>query len=283
MTTRNRTFLTLAVVAVLAIFTASDAEAAVLFGDTFDRADSSDLNASATGKSGTLGALNWVEVVSGGNPAIDSNQMRFGESGGGGGGWTIAYVDHNFTDAPISTGGEFTVSVDLVGPVASGGGTRFTGFAVGNSKAEMDGWSSNNPTTTFTSDFFFGYDTTGTNEVKVFINGTTQDYQQGINLDSGGALSVNFSSITDFNSGSTVNYEAFINGGSVKTGSFTWSGTNENYMALYSNYTSNQGLVDNFEVTAITAAPPAVPEPSTFALAALGLLGLIGFGFRRKR
>jgi hypothetical protein len=47
-----------------------------------------------------------------------------------------------------------------------------------------------------------------------------------------------------------VNYEAFINAGSVKTGSFTWSGTNENYMILYSNYTGNNGLVDNFEVSA---------------------------------
>ncbi len=29
--------------------------------------------------------------------------------------------------------------------------------------------------------------------------------------------------------------------------------------------------------------PPGIPEPSTLALAALGLLGLAGFGSRRKR
>ena len=37
------------------------------------------------------------------------------------------------------------------------------------------------------------------------------------------------------------------------------------------------------EALTVVGGDPAVPEPSTFALAALGLLGLIGFGRRRKR
>jgi len=262
---QKRTFTQFSAAALLAAFIGSAEASTVLFADNFNRTDNTDLNAATTGKSGSLGALDWVEVKSAGEPQILGSQMRLGESGGGGGGWSIAYVDHNFTDAIISTGGEFTVSFDL-GPNNSGGGTRFTGFAVGSSLAEVSGWTSNNPTSTFTTDFFFGYDTTGTNQVKVFINGTTQDFVQNIDLDSGGALSVRFSSITDFNSGSSVSYEAFINGGSVKTGSFTWSGTNENYINVYSNYTQNQGPVDNFEIS-------AVPEPGSMAL--LGLGGLL--------
>lgn len=254
-----------AAVAMVFLATGSSLADITLFGDTFDRPDSTDLNASTAGKSGTLGALTWVQLGSGGGMEILSNQLKGGDNGAGGG-WGVSYPDHNFTDAVISSGGEFTVAFDL-GPVISGGGTRFTGFAVGHSKAEMDGWSANNPAL-FASDFFFGYDPTGTKEVKVFINGGTQDYQQGINLDAGALLSVRFSNITDFNSSSSVSYEAFINGGSVKTGSFTWSGTNENYLGLYSNYTVRGGLMDNFTVTAI-------PEPATLSLAVLTGLALL--------
>lgn len=263
----NKTTTALGAIASLALGTS--AHAAVLFTDTFDRPDSMDLNATTTGKSGSLGALDWVAVNSGGGSAIVGNRLKIGDNAAGGG-WAIAYVDHNFTDAAITTGGGFTVTVDL-GSTTSSGGTRFSGFAVGQSLAEVSGWSANNPAS-FASDFFFGYDTTGTNEVKVFVNGGTQDYQQSVNLDSGGTLSVTFSSIADFNSGSTVNYEASINGGSVKTGSFTWSGTDENYINLYSNYTTQQGLLDNFEVS-------AVPEPTTTALLGLGGLALL----RRRR
>ncbi len=227
----------------------------ILFIDTFSRADNTDLNASASGKSGTLGALNWVEVASAGDPFISNNTLRIGETSGGASGWSIAYPDHNFTDAVIASGGEFTVSVDL-GAANSFGGTRFTGFSVGSSKAELDAWPSSNPAN-WTSDFFFGYDPTGTTEVKVFLGGS-QNYQQTINLNSGATLSVRFSGISNFNAGSSVNYEAFINGNSVRTGSFTWSGTNENYIALYSNYTEHQGVLDNFEVRSAsgTAADP---------------------------
>ncbi len=271
------TLLALGIITGLSLSTS--AQAVILFADNFDRADNNDLNASATGKSGSLGALNWEERSSGGVANIESNRLQIGEAGGGGGGWAIAYPDHNFTDASISSTGSFTVSLDLIGPIGSGGGTRFTGFAVGNSLAEVNGWSSNNPTTTFTSDFFFGYDTTGTNEVKVFKNGTTQDYQQSINLDAGATLSATFSGITDFNSGSTVNYEVFINGGSVNTGSFIWSGTNDNYIAVYSNYTTNGTPVDNFSISDPSVVT-AIPEPSSTAL--LGLAGITLLIRRRK-
>lgn len=255
----------------------SSVHAQTLFSDNFNRADGTDLNAATTGKSGSLGALTWLERSAGGDGGdalISSNTLKIGENatGGGNSGFATAYLNHNFTDGTITSGGEFTVSVDLVGPIASGGGTRFTGFSVGNSLAEVANWNSNNPPSSFTSDFFFGYDPTGTTEVKIF-DGTTQLHQQTINLSTTGAtLSVRFFGISDFNAGSTVNYEAFINGGTaVDTGSFTWSGTNENYLNVYSNYTSNSGTLDNFAVT-------AVPESS----AAL-LIGLAGLALLRRR
>ncbi len=269
-----KTLFTLAAAAGL-IVTSGTASAATLFADSFNRADNTDLNAATTGKSGSLGALTWNEVSggAGGNALIASNTLTLGENAtaGGSSGYSTAYLNHNFTDALITTGGEFTVSFDL-GPASSGGGTRFTGFSLGNSLANVTGWTANNPTS-FASDFFFGYDPTGTTELKIFEGGI-QDFQSTTNLSAAGAtLSVRFFGISDFNTGSTVNYEAFVDGGSVDTGSFTWSGTNENYLNVYSNYTSNSGTLDNFAVTAL------IPEPSTAALLGFGGLALL----RRRR
>ena len=174
---------------------ADSAQALTLFADNFNRDDNTSLNALDTGKAGALGALDWVEQNSGGGAAITTNAVRIGETGGGGG-WAISYVDHNFVDSSISSSGTFTVSLDLVAPITSRGSVRFTGFGVGHSQAELDAWSTNQPTS-FDSDFFFGYDTAGTNEVKTFVNGT-EDYQQGINLDTtGGTLSVAFTNVND--------------------------------------------------------------------------------------
>lgn len=261
-----------------AVAAASPATASVtLFADTFDRPDNTDLNATTTGKSGTLGALSWVEKKSSGEPQIISNNLRLGETGAGGGGYSLAYADHNFTDAVITTGGEFTVSIVLPGSIASGGNTRLTGFMVGNSKAEIDGWATSSPTdAAWTSDFFFGYDPTnpGLAVGSYIFDGNTQVFYSNTNYSAAGAtLSVRFHGIDDFNAGSTVNYQAFINGGSpVSSGSFTWSGTNENYIALYSNYTLDRGTIGSFEVT-------AVPEPTSALMAGL----LAGCGLLRRR
>lgn len=130
-----------------AVASASPATASVtLFADTFDRPNNTDLNAATTGKSGTLGALSWIEKKSGGEPQIDNNNLRLGETGAGGGVYPLAYADHNFTDTVITSGGGFTVSIVLPGSIASGGNTRLTGFMVGDSKAEIDGWATSSPT-----------------------------------------------------------------------------------------------------------------------------------------
>lgn len=270
----NTTTRTLSVLSASALL-AGSAQAVTLFADNFDRDDSTNLNASGDGKSGTLSTSDWIEVASSGNPFIENDTLRIGETNAGAG-WSIAYLNHNFTDGIITTGGEFTVSVDLSGSLGSSGSVRFLGFAVGSSFAEVSGWTSNNPTSTFTPDFFFGYDpTSGGTAVGAYVykNGTTQDHYENVNL-SGVAtdtLSVRFSGISDFDAGSTVNYEAFINGSSIKTGSFTWSGNDENYINVYSNYTQHQGRLDNFSVT-------AVPEPGSLAL-----LGLGGLMIARRR
>ena len=218
--------------------------ATIIFADNFDRGDSSDLNAAVAGKSGALAPLDWIEVTNLANPEIVENAVNFGESGAGGG-WSVIYPDHNFIDPSITAGSGFEVSIDLLN-TASLGSTRLTGISVGHSQEEVDAWSSNDPNE-FLSDFFIGVDPTGTNEVRIFTNGV-EAFQTPVTLGGGQALEVVFSGVTNFTAGSSVSYEAFFDGVSLTTGTFTWSGTNENYIALYSNYTANQAIVDNFVV-----------------------------------
>ena len=245
----------------------------LLFADNFDRPDNTDLNASTAGQSGSVSPLTWVEKVASANedPVIDTNRLRFGD-GLAGGGWSVAYPDHNFIDSAITTSGEFTVTVDLAG-AANRGGTRFNGFAVGHSQAEVDGWAANNPAN-FDSDFFFGLDTTGSGSFGFYTyeNGTQKLLSATVPAGGTAELSVNFTGFSDFNSGTTVSYEALIDGTSAGSGTFNWSGTNENYIALYSNFNNNNALQDNFAVSTI-------PEPSSLAL--LSFLSLLAA--RRRR
>lgn len=246
--------------ALLAVSPLSAQASTVLFADTFDRPDSADLNASSVGKSGTLGALTWIKTFNRGHGVIESNRLTFHDDGAGGG-WVTAYLDHNFIDPGILTEGGFTVSVDLVSP-DSMGGTRFTGFSVGNALTHVQKWPGNNPAD-FPSDFFIGYDPTTPKEVKIFLGGK-EDFRQAVDLSEGATLSVRFSGITGFEAGSTVNYEASINGNAVKTGSFTWSGTNENYINLFSNFLGQKALVDNITIRTGAGASPGpnpAPEP----------------------
>lgn len=236
----------------------------LLIADSFNRANSTNLNAQDTSISGSLAPLTWSAIDHKGSAEIVNNQLQLGELSAAGG-WSIAWMNQNFTHNQISSSNEFTVSVDFQN-LGTLGGTRFSGFAVGNALTDLTGWSANNPSA-FTSDFFIGYDPTGTTEIKIFLEGT-QAYQQTINLNSGARLSVRFHGFSNFNAGTLVNYEASIDGGTiVSTGSFEWSGTDENYINLYSNYTNHTARFDDFAVS-------TVPEPSTYAL----LLGGLAIG-----
>jgi hypothetical protein len=63
---------------------------------------------------------------------------------------------------------------------------------------------------------------------------------------------------SDFNAGSTVNYAVTFGGAAMGTGSFTWNGTNENYIGVYSNLfpaSGTTGQLDDFAVAARMAGP----------------------------
>ena len=228
----------------------------ILFADSFDRPDSADLNTPATGKSGSLGALDWVQVSNQEGPTIVANQLLGGDDRAGGG-WDFTYVDHNFTDAAISLGGSFSVSVDLIDFSGFAGATRFMGIAVGHSKSEADGWSANNPAN-FDSDFFIGIDQTGFRRLVAYENAAPKSDIPFDIGDGGQTLRVDFTNVSNFNAGTTISYEAFIDDVSVESGTFDWSGTNENYLGLYSNVSRNGSIFDNFVVEANAEVAPLV-------------------------
>ena len=234
----------------------------VLFLDTFNRANSTNLNAVADGKSGTLGALNWTGVTTLNGATtnildINSNRLRSDPTGTNGNDGNLAWVDSNFIDASIKSAGAFTVSVDIPSGGSSGDG-RHIGFGIGSSLTELGAVTLASPTAN-PSDVFFYYDNIGTTKGWRVVHNKVQQGTGLSPLPTGAdTLPVTLSgkfTFADMNAGTTLNYEFFIDGVSVVTGSTTWSGTDENYICLQTNYTL-ASTFDNFKVS--IPAPPTL-------------------------
>jgi len=243
----------------------------VLFADTFDRANSTDLNAPATGKSGSLGALNYTaRTFNTVSLDISSNSLRInGPASNGSFGGLVFINDHNFTDAAITSGGGFSVGVDLAAYSTAGSGRQMT-VGVGQSLADLNAQSGVAPGD-HVSDLLVAYRGT-TDSLEIYKNG---------NLDSGETITGGLPtapatmrieySLSDFNAGSTVAYNVFFDDSltAFASGSFTWSGTNENYLSLSSNL-SNDARFDNLEIRGgeaiVDEDPPNPPDPMSWAI-----------------
>lgn len=274
-------------------------DAGVLFKDTFNREESRNVDGSLAGITDNTGsslAVDGVYTHPHLDPANDPGPQDGDPSNGGGAqilnqelrlavgaGTSNAYVNHNFINNEILTAGGFRVSVDVTG-YNQNGRQQGGGFALGMSQAEADSagdaFNTSDPSLTgayhgdpygitgqpvapgnIVSDFWIGIrgnnslawgSSTG-NVLGVPVNGLPVKT---------GNITVNFQA-SDFNAGSTVGYSVFYDGALQGTGSFTWSGTNENYISLDGR--DNQFVsFDNFTVTTL-------PEPSSAALALLGL------------
>jgi len=286
------------------------ASAAILFQDTFDRADSRNIDASLAGITDNTGSSLAADAVYS-QPFLDPNngpptygvQDGVATNGGGaqvlsnqlqlavGAGTSNAYVNHNFVNSAITDVGGFTVTLDVLGynqATRQQGG----GFAVGMSAVEaasakdpfettspsMVGGLTNDPygpiggpvaptPTNIVSDFWVVL--RGNNSIA--WGGSTGNVSGVAGLPAKtGTISVDFS-FANFNAGSTVNYEVFLNDVSRGTGSFLWSGTDENYIGIDAR--------DNTAVTFDNFRIEIVPEPSVAVLLGLGLAGIL----RRRR
>ncbi len=222
------------------------AEPTVLFADTFDRADNTDLNASTSGKSGTLGALTYGEKVSSGGMEIAGNLLKGGDNGAAAG-WAIAYInDHNFVDGSLRGAGGFSISIDLV-QYTTAGSSRHMSIGVGQSLAELSGASGKHGN----SDLLVGYRWT-TTDLEIYTNAVLDSTTDITAYSVPQTMKIDYS-FTDFNAGSAVNYDVYLISGAtnlIKSGSFKWSGTDENYISIHSNLSGLQARFDNFEISA---------------------------------
>lgn len=276
--------------------------AAIIFADSFDRPDNRNIDASLAGITDNTSPPMPVDGVYT-HPFIDPNAQSpiYGvedtvASNGGaaqilsnhlqlalGAGTSNAYVNHNFTDPSILTAGGFSVSLAVTGysqtTNAQGGG-----FALGMSTAELattgdafDG--AHRMTGAFgnligatvpsasVSDFWVAI--RGNNSLVWGSNTGTVQGITGLAANTG-VISVDFN-LSSFAAGSTVNYTVYLDSVAKGTGSFVWSGTNENYLGI----DARDAAVVTFDNLSVST----IPEASSLGLLALGGLGLV----RRRR
>jgi len=259
----------------------------ILFADNFNRANNTSLSADSTGMSGTLGNLGYLESWEG-SPVnvntwqINNNHLFKGQTGVSGGG----AVNHNFIDGDILAAGGFSVSLDIVsyGTQTLDLPDRWGGFGVGLTLAEVNGFTDENTQNTGArgaialdtvasqigtygvdpwmhpgvADFFV--DVSKENNVQVFTGGMLVN-QFAVTPAGSHTLTANFT-FADFNAGSQVNYSVLFEGNSITSGTFTWSNTGANYVALSAR--DSVVTLDNLSIA-------TVPEPSAAALVLAGL------------
>lgn len=253
-------------------------QAGILFEDTFDRPDNRNISAVLDGITNNTGTTFLPGAVYS-QPFLDPNnaaptygvQDGVATNGGGaqilannlqlavGAGTSNAFVNHNFTNAAIPAAGGFSVSLDVLTYTQATNG-QGASFAIGMTQAEaastrdsfsgaarMTGGFGVEPGAAIpaanVSDFWVVV--RGNNSLA--WGGKSGTVQGATGLSSKvGTIAANFR-FTDFNAGSTVNYEVLIDGIIKGTGTFTWSDNASNYIGLDVR-DAVLGSLDNFRV-----------------------------------
>ncbi|MFO0790799.1 MAG: PEP-CTERM sorting domain-containing protein [Pirellulales bacterium] len=302
------TIRTLAIVAVGLLTFAlqmSTAHAAVIFSDSFDRDNNNDIDAVTTGITNNTGTSFAASAVYN-SPWIDPNNAAGTDTNATNGGLQRVknnmlekynagtvnmFVEHNFVNPEITAAGGFSVSLDVNGISQATSGQGAT-VAIGMSRTEaLSGRDANDggaaaaitPIAKFTNAFQDAPFTTGTvladfyfamradKTVAWGVGGTQPSVaapSKATVAAKTGTIKATFS-FPDFNAGSPVNYTVYYNGVAQGSGSFAWSGTNENYIGIDAR-DSTLVQMDNFNIQ-------TVPEPTTFGLIAMTLACAAGF------
>lgn len=228
-------------------------------------------------------------ATDGGGAQILSSTLELAD----GAGTSNAYINHNFINGEILSAGGFQVTVDITGLTQSGAG-QGGGFAIGMTQADADNAGDAISDTTKFQDAFHGDPFNEVTDVSIssfFLvlrgngrlvwggagNYVTGNTNVGIGLanlpgfPNTGTISAVFTNFSDFDAGTSFDYEVFHDGTSYGSGTLAWQTDDSNYIGLDAR-DSGGVFFDNLEISTI-------PEPAAAVLGGLGLLGLL----RRRR
>ena len=243
----------------------------LLFNDSFDRADATDISASTTGMSGPLSPLSYNEHFEGSGAAssiqILSNQLNIAV----GAGMSSLYVDHNFIDQDILAADGFSVSLDVTGITSADDVTnRFGGFGIGCTESEVM-----NAEDAFDDDMETLRPDTGSSGagqgvadfyIDLALDAQVRVWNNGLRLavlpvdDFTGTISADFV-CEDFNAGTTVYVTVYYNGTEIFDTTFQWDNTDSNYIGI-SGRTAGAGVfLDNLSVATVYDTKATSPIP----------------------
>jgi len=241
--------------------------AQLIIADTFDTADTTDVNADlASRQSGSIATTGWLTgQEASGTEIISSGGLTLG----GGAGESNAVLDVNFADAGLGllTNGAFKVSFDV-----NPGGSYAT-FSIGTPLSVLNGRPVVNSSTDFS--LLMRSDNTG----NVFAEAIDQGPTDSVDWSSGTVVLTvktdSFSSGTAYTISMTVGGSVIDLNGAAAGNDFSGSWDADGTAYLYLSGRNAASTFDNFSVTAI-------PEPK-HAGAWIGMLTLATLGSRKAR
>ena len=253
---------------------AATAPAAVIFSDSFDRANSNTVGTNDNALGGTI-TQTWIEHGdAAAEEAILSNALRLdSDAGGGGTAWVVP--DHNFNTSDITTAGGFILSY-TVDPIEIENPGRWAAVSFGHSSASATGGNFE----VVDADSAFGFIITDNGTYQVFEDGVL--FASGDTGDAVGPYAIEITVLTnDFSASANATASITVDGtvidldddiaGVQTTHAFTWN-TGDNYFNF-------EGLVrDSTDYDDVKIA--LIPEPATLAL--LGLGGAVMLCGRRR-
>jgi len=258
---------------------AATAPAAVIFSDSFDRADNNAVGTNDNALGGTI-TQTWIEHQDGASnadeEAILSNALRLdSDAGGAGTAWVVP--NHNFNTSDITNAGGFILSY-TVDPIDTSDATRWGAVSFGHSSASA---TAGNFVVANAAPSAFGFLIADDGTYQVFEDGDL--FESGDTGDAVGPYAIEITvSTTDFSIGANATASVTVDGAAIdmdddiagvqSTHAFTWN-TGDNYFN-FEGLAKDSTDYDDVKIELI-------PEPATLAL--LGLGGAVMLGGRRRR